>query len=946
MSKHPELANFVVNSAQKDDMVILVWSYCYDCIHVFDNLGEMERFSLDRFNLRLLEHPKSGKRLLLVETPRVYAEAKSSFEDIKSRLHSKGAEVLAHIWCDDIDLRGMFRGPVDKPLNWERILEEADGIDQICLLLTDWEFYKSEECIEYELKTRYAMKDEIAGGMLIERLTVKDPAALWSVLEKVIELGKVGSDGIGGKIQKRIERNGIQCEEIWDKGIQRDIDALYSRLDESAKGKKVRQEMRRYLAERQTRIMSLLAVIDDEHEIGRKKKEAQETLDYEYLIFRKTMWSFFEAIEKLAFNAIMLSARAVQLNIDGHYYPTKTPARSTKNRGENAYQGAMTIQNGKGKVNLMRTPFQPKTAQPQRLLKDVPGSTSKGLVPLITRPSKPLTDKTPFANRILDTYKTPASDQKSFKLNVVNSVINEQLGATPESGPGSARASSTRKHARVPKANANFQTPANQGNHWDISDGDIVVPEMEQVLEIEEEFDDSEEIEYMPPNALDLPYHPPFDFDLPDYKLLGQAALRNVFGYPADELSPPSFDFQFSDLDLMKWDSLSLPSLGSDDDSSSSKTAKPATTKRSTNPSKPTTTTRATSALASNTRITSRPTTSASVRRPATSASVKAPTTKLVATQTAVATKRTAVTSTTTTHPTSTALRPTSSIIRAAEPTSKTIRTTKTQPLTSANPTSANPTRLSTTKLSAGATAKTITPRPAATRPPVSRPTASRPTLPNTRSTTSAPVRSAPSRAGAVKPFSVSSVARATSGHSRKPPVPRVGRLTTTSQTKSALTSANKLYSANLPRKISRSKSTQPDVVESKPGYAASPSPNNVAGAESIDSIPAKSFDNEPKLKVEEKLSEFEPERPFSPGEAVKAHNANKNFLAEVTGTDNQPQIQCGETTVIGEFPHTHASNLLVVSGGGLVDVDVVVEAVVAPGENEKALGFRSCEDC
>lgn len=58
----------------------------------------------------------------------------------------------------------------------------------------------------------------------------------------------------------------------------------------------------------------------------------------------------------------MLSTRAIHFAADTPYFSAKTPARGTKNRGENAYQGAMTVQNAKGKANVMRTPFQLKTA--------------------------------------------------------------------------------------------------------------------------------------------------------------------------------------------------------------------------------------------------------------------------------------------------------------------------------------------------------------------------------------------------------------------------------------------------------------------------------------------------------------------------------------------------------------------------------------------------------
>jgi hypothetical protein len=136
-------------------------------------------------------------------------------------------------------------------------------------------------------------------------------------------------------------------------------------------------------------------------------------------------------------------------------------------------------------------------------LKDVPGPTStKGSIRLITRPNKPLTDKTPFANRVLNVYDTPVPLPKSLQFNSIIQSTNEQQAVTPDSASGSARASSTRRHSRAPKANVSLQTPINKGNHWDVSDGDIVVPEMDQVLETEEELNDSDEIEYMPPNTL------------------------------------------------------------------------------------------------------------------------------------------------------------------------------------------------------------------------------------------------------------------------------------------------------------------------------------------------------------------------------------------------------------------------------------------------------------
>lgn len=69
-----------------------------------------------------------------------------------------------------------------------------------------------------------------------------------------------------------------------------------------------------------------------------------------------------------------------------------------------------------------------------------------------------------------------------------------------ESGSGTPlRPSATRKNLRVPRsASKSFETPANGGNHWDVSDISIVVAQDSLVnMSLEEE--DFDEIEYMPP---------------------------------------------------------------------------------------------------------------------------------------------------------------------------------------------------------------------------------------------------------------------------------------------------------------------------------------------------------------------------------------------------------------------------------------------------------------
>ena len=132
-----------------------------------------------------------------------------------------------------------------------------------------------------------------------------------------------------------------------------------------------------------------------------------------------------------------------------------------------------------------------------------------------------LTDKTPLPNRIGATlFQTPFPQKKDLKssklafvepdaLNQTKSIKNGD-GKTPDSAQ---RPSSTRKHVKHPRsATQNFETPMNQGNHWDVSDGDIVLPaDMQPALQdtITENDDDFDEIEFMAPNTLGKtqPFH-------------------------------------------------------------------------------------------------------------------------------------------------------------------------------------------------------------------------------------------------------------------------------------------------------------------------------------------------------------------------------------------------------------------------------------------------------
>ncbi|KXN92059.1 hypothetical protein AN958_10046 [Leucoagaricus sp. SymC.cos] len=213
-----------------------------------------------------------------------------------------GVKLIIHIWVHDIsqpDLLSVHGMPKD----WRELKEIFKGtmeMDGVSLLLTKRENFSLEEGIKEELKIRRALMEDVEKGLIFEHLLARDQADAWSVLEEVIELSTPGLDG-KRDIEKRVERTEMSDERLamLVSLLQREIDELCTELDKSAEGRKLHKEVQKYFANHQARIDPLLAQIDDEHEIGRKKKEAQATVEQEHLLFRKTMWSFFEVIEKL-----------------------------------------------------------------------------------------------------------------------------------------------------------------------------------------------------------------------------------------------------------------------------------------------------------------------------------------------------------------------------------------------------------------------------------------------------------------------------------------------------------------------------------------------------------------------------------------------------------------------------------------------------------------------
>ncbi|KAJ7502577.1 hypothetical protein B0H11DRAFT_2188378 [Mycena galericulata] len=253
----------------------------------------------------------------------------------------------------------------------------------------------------------------------------------------------------------------------------------------------------------------------------------------------------------------MLSSRPMQFS-DGRM-AAKTPGRENV-----VHRGPMTV-HGKGKQNYM-APVQPHSVQPQKSAKD---TFSKNPTRLVTRP---LVDKTPFPNRdAVSKFNTPLpGGQKIAKLVLLDA--NKPASAShlhPNDTPDSvARPSSARKHVRAPRGSAsknlNFQTPLVNGNPWDVSELDIVIPAAEEPPAVLEPKDDYDEIEYMPPNSLDTSYTPPFDFSIPDYKAVGARLLDLAHSYHYNDTPPAELD-PLEDAYACSMPEFALPALQSDD---------------------------------------------------------------------------------------------------------------------------------------------------------------------------------------------------------------------------------------------------------------------------------------------------------------------------------------------------------------------------------------------
>jgi hypothetical protein len=121
-----------------------------------------------------------------------------------------------------------------------------------------------------------------------------------------------------------------------------------------------------------------------------------------------------------------------------------------------------------------------------------PAVGSSKLKTVVRTGGRPLVDKTPFPNRNANVQLESPSGGKLGKLDFG--------GSTPDSA---LRPSSLRRNSRAPRGSLGraFETPINTGDHWNSVDDSISLQHDTEPI-AEDVFDDTEEVEYGPPNTL------------------------------------------------------------------------------------------------------------------------------------------------------------------------------------------------------------------------------------------------------------------------------------------------------------------------------------------------------------------------------------------------------------------------------------------------------------
>jgi hypothetical protein len=178
---------------------------------------------------------------------------------------------------------------------------------------------------------------------------------------------------------------------------------------------------------------------------------------------------------------------------------TSRPAPLTANRPLHVKTPGRALQKVRG-ILQENAPHGPRTAartDKARLQTPLGGGSKEAQPSKTNLVTRPLGDKTPFANR----QRHALQDRTPGLAKGNPPVQNTKLELLT---PGHALlSSSVRKTVRGRYSSGPiFETPVANGNHWDVIEGDVAVPSAPAAQGEEVQQEDYDEIEYMAPTAI------------------------------------------------------------------------------------------------------------------------------------------------------------------------------------------------------------------------------------------------------------------------------------------------------------------------------------------------------------------------------------------------------------------------------------------------------------
>ncbi|KAF5354213.1 hypothetical protein D9756_006922 [Leucocoprinus leucothites] len=325
-------ADEVAKMMQKDDIVILLWSWIVlDRQKLFNLLAGTQR-DLDtwKFVAKEVKHPVSGARILLVSTTDAYSyfmlERKQGLERILSRMNKVGVKLGAHTWVHHItDTWPIKHG---MPVGWDELKESlnrdvAMKMSNVTFLSICWEEAGLEEGQERELNIRTMLREDADRGLAFGQLPVMDRNEAWCIIDGIIELTttlldqRAGKEERSGRLskladdirerkikkdeearekaeeaRKKAEEARKKAEEVVKKAeedsrvrlLQHELRMLYAELDKTEHGKGVKAKFQR-ASDDQKRIMErLIGQLCGEWLEPEEKERLEKVIEEEYIL--------------------------------------------------------------------------------------------------------------------------------------------------------------------------------------------------------------------------------------------------------------------------------------------------------------------------------------------------------------------------------------------------------------------------------------------------------------------------------------------------------------------------------------------------------------------------------------------------------------------------------------------------------------------------------------